>query len=38
MAAVAAGAMVVAAMEVEEMDLAVLPEEEASFACPSFAS
>lgn len=37
-AAVAAGAVVVAARQVEEMDLAVLPEEEASFACPSFAS
>lgn len=35
---VAAGAVVVAAVEVEEMDLAVLPEEVASFACPSFAS
>lgn len=34
----AAGAVVVAAVEVEEMDLAVLPEEVASFACPSFAS
>lgn len=37
-AAVAAGAAATAAMQVEEMDLAVLPEEEASFACPSFAS
>lgn len=37
-AAVAAGAVVVAAVEVEEMDLAVLPQEVESFACPSFAS
>lgn len=37
-AAVAAGVAATAAMQVEEMDLAVLPEEEASFACPSFAS
>lgn len=34
---VAAGAVVEAAVEVEEMDLVVLPEEVASFACPSFA-
>lgn len=34
---VAAGAVVEAAVEVEEMDLVVLPEEVASFACPSLA-
>lgn len=37
-AAVAAGAVVGVVVEVEEMDLAVLPEQVASFACPSFAS
>lgn len=37
-AAVAAGAVVGAAVEVEEMGLAVLPEPVASFACPSLAS
>lgn len=35
---VAAGAVLVAVVAVEEMGLAVLPEEVASFACPSFAS
>lgn len=37
-AAVAAGAAVGAAVEVEEMGLVVLPEPVASFACPSLAS
>lgn len=37
-ATVAAGTVVEAAVEVEDMDLAVLPEQMASFACPSFAS
>lgn len=37
-ATVAAGAVVAAVVAVEEMGLAVLPEEVTSFACPSFAS
>ena len=37
-AVVAAGAVVMAVVDVEESGLAVLPEEVASFACPSFAS
>lgn len=37
-AMVAAGAGVMPVVEVEEMGLAVLPEEVASFACSSFAS
>lgn len=37
-AVVAAGAAVGAAVGAEETGLAVLPEEAASFACPSFAS
>lgn len=35
---VAAGAVEVVVVAVEEMGLAVLPEEVGSFACPSFAS
>lgn len=37
-AVVVADAEVEAAVELEEMDLAEPPEEETSFACPSFAS
>ena len=35
---VAAGAVVMAVVEADELGLAELPEEVASFACPSFAS
>lgn len=37
-ATVAAGAVVAAVVEADELGLAELPEEVASFACPSFAS
>ena len=37
-AMVAAGAVLMAVVEADELGLAKLPEEVASFACPSFAS
>ena len=37
-AMVAAGVVVMAEVEVDELGLAELPKEVASFACPSFAS